>query len=361
VTLYRPRAEPFEAVQWRGDNLQEVKDFGVTVLSYDPEAERLKIDTTDADIYGFAQLGDYIVRFQPDGGFYVDTREWFESVFEPVSVPTIDCGTGSVPGRASSGMSARRYSQESNNAYTRVSLRAVLDYDNIPILAGVAGSTAYGLDTETSDRDVLSCHIIKPPSRLLGLQAEDLMNHSVVAHNPDVTSHEIGKLFRLAMKCNPTVLELFWLPSYGVCNRIGEELIEHRSMFLHEHGVRGAYFGYAQQQANRLAQRHASGRVGFDPDLANRTAKHGRHCFRLMLEGESLLRTGNLSVDVSDHRDELFEMGELALNDPDKFAERFNERKDKLDAIQSVLPNRQPDFRTFDDMLIRLRLESMYY
>ncbi|MEM7095550.1 MAG: hypothetical protein AAF567_21285 [Actinomycetota bacterium] len=77
-----------------------------------------------------------------------------------------------------------------------------------------------------------------------------------------------------------------------------EPLVAIRSRLLGQRTVRASYTGYAVAQARRLANRQAEGRKGFNSDLAKRTAKHARHCFRLMLQAEQLLRTGEVTVDV---------------------------------------------------------------
>lgn len=211
------------------------------------------------------------------------------------------------------------------------------------IKAVTVGSTAYGLATASSDVDTLGVYVV-PTELLLGLDGHKHADNSVVTNDPDQTLHEAGKFVHLALKCNPTILELIFAP-----------LVQQRDLYfsvsldlagqaaIHEKGVRAAYGGYAKQQAERLVKRGAEGRKGFDPDLAKRTAKHGRHCFRLMIQAEELLTTGEITLDVSEHRDEIFSMGELAERDPQAFYEAFEKRDAYLNSLSSVLqaePNR---------------------
>ena len=163
------------------------------------------------------------------------------------------------------------------------------------LLAGVVGSTAYGLADEFSDTDRLGCyaaptvefHGLHPP---LGKQA------SHVTTAPDATYHEAGKLAALLLKANPTVTELLWLDAYEIRTPLGDELIGMRESFLSAKAVRNAYLGYATQQMQRLINR---GDGSFSSDTRKRTQKHGRHLWRLIRQGTDLHMTGRLTVRLS--------------------------------------------------------------
>ena len=225
------------------------------------------------------------------------------------------------------------------------------------LLLGVTGSTAYGLATEHSDVDRLGIYCV-PTERLFGL-GFNMSKASVVLTEPDdVQLHEIGKYVGLVLKGNPTVTELLFLTEHEVRDPRIEPLLEMRSKLLGQRTIRAAYTGYAIAQAKRLANRHADGRKGFNSDLAKRTAKHGRHCFRLMLQAEQLLTEGTITVDVSDHRDELFAIGELAERDVAAFLERFEQRAAELDALPSSLPE-EPDVAAAEAFLIEFRRNNL--
>ena len=224
------------------------------------------------------------------------------------------------------------------------------------LLLGVTGSTAYGLATEASDVDRLGIYC-EPTERVLGLGFAQA-KHSRVSNDPDVQLHEIGKFVSLVLKANPTVTELLYLDDYEVRDPRIEPLIAMRSSLLGQQAVRGAYQGYALAQAKRLAARDASGKRGFNSDLAKRTAKHGRHCFRLLLQAEQLLTTGTLAVNVADRRDELFAIGELAETDVDAFLAAFQRRSDELDALESSLADR-PDYEAAEQFLVEFRVHNL--
>lgn len=221
------------------------------------------------------------------------------------------------------------------------------------LLLGVTGSTAYGLAHAGSDVDRQGIYCV-PTDVVLGLGFNVQKASHVFTDPDDVQLHEIAKFVGLVLKGNPTVTELLFLAEYEVLDDRLQPLIDIRSRLLGQRTVRASYTGYAVAQAKRLANRQAEGRKGFNSDLAKRTAKHARHCFRLMLQAEQLLRSGEITVDVSEHRDELFAMGELAERDVDAFLERFEARKDELDSLPSDLPE-SPDVQAAERFLVDFR------
>ncbi|GAA3750294.1 nucleotidyltransferase domain-containing protein [Micromonospora maritima] len=163
------------------------------------------------------------------------------------------------------------------------------------LLSGIVGSTAYGLAHRGSDVDRLGV-FAAPTVEFHGLHQP---KESVVTTNPDFTLHEARKLCKLALGCNPTAMELMWLPErlYEVRTPLGDELIELRSTLLGSELVRRAYLGYATKQFQKLNDR---GDGSFSSDLRKRTAKHARHLARLIAQGVELYRTGSLRIELDD-------------------------------------------------------------
>lgn len=226
------------------------------------------------------------------------------------------------------------------------------------VLLGVAGSTAYGLAGPTSDIDRLGVYLADTHD-VLGLHPQSVTNSTITNTDPDVAVHELGKFARLALKANPTVLEVLYMTTYETLDPIGQALIDHRTAFLATRTVRDAYIGYATTQAKRLAQRHAAGGTGFANVATARTAKHARHCLRLLNQGEQLLTTGTMRLHVGDQRDELFTAGQLAVNNPAAFADLFGKRRDQVEAVKSVLPD-LPDTKTVTTLVRNARIETLH-
>jgi len=174
------------------------------------------------------------------------------------------------------------------------------------ILEGIVGSQAYGLANENSDIDKLGI-FVAPTEEILGIhKVKETIDHS----NPDYCYHEVGKYIRLAMKCNPTILELMWLDGYLQATPEGRLLRNIRKEFLST-TVFNSYGGYALAQAKRLNKR----------SMGRRYTKHARHCFRLLLQGKELLETGNMNIRLK-NPEEILAIGEL---EPDKLMDKFEE------------------------------------
>lgn len=165
--------------------------------------------------------------------------------------------------------------------------------DHEILLLGIVGSTAYGLSGPESDVDRLGI-FASPTSSFHGLT---FPAETHVKQKPDVTLHEARKWCRLAMACNPTILELVWLPErfIEVETTWGAELRDIKSCFPTAQGVRNAYLGYATQQFKQLESRNDG---SFSSDTKKRTAKHARHLMRLCWQGFQFYATGNLPIQV---------------------------------------------------------------
>lgn len=214
------------------------------------------------------------------------------------------------------------------------------------LLKGVVGSHAYGLNHAGSDIDTLGVFAASPRD-FWRLRAP---RQTFVQNEPDITMHEIGKFISLALKCNPTVLELLWLDEYVEQDSWGQRLVDIRRCFLSEPFVRGAFGGYAVQQARRLERRNAEGKEGFASDVKQRTAKHARHCFRLLRQGAELLASGDMTLKVSDP-ERLFELGEQSV--PEIVA-AFEDEYARFHSIISVLPQ-EPSRGFVERTLMRMR------
>jgi uncharacterized protein len=153
------------------------------------------------------------------------------------------------------------------------------------LLKGTVGSTAYGLNGPNSDIDSLGMFKYDTGT-YIGLKE---YQESIVTKDPDTTMHEARKYCRLALKCNPTVTELLWLPEYTYLSDDGLKLIDLREDFLSEKYVREAYLGYAKSQLTRLQDRDHK-----------RAAKHAMHMARLVNQGAELYTSGKVTIRVSD-------------------------------------------------------------
>jgi len=228
------------------------------------------------------------------------------------------------------------------------------------ILQGVVGSTAYGLATPTSDIDRLGVYVA-PTEAILGLNGANAADNSIVRTEPDLTLHEVGKYLSLALKGNPTILELLYLEEYDVCG-YRNPLVECRDQFLSKKLAK-TYGGYVMQQVKRLENRNAEGKAGFSSDLGKRTAKHGRHCYRLLTQGQQLLTEKRITIKLDEHqRRACFDAGELAERSPERFREYIERKMELFDlaAEKSTLPD-HPDYTATDWLLKSIRMDHWGY
>jgi uncharacterized protein len=217
------------------------------------------------------------------------------------------------------------------------------------LLSGVVGSTAYGLAREGSDVDRIGVFAAETVE-LLGLSQP---KESHVTFKPDSTFHEARKYCKLALGCNPTAMELMWLPCdlVEVRHPFGDELVALQYAFLSARRVRNAYLGYATGQFRKLESR---GDGSFSADTRKRTAKHARHLMRMCWQGERLHTTGILPIRV-DNPQRFHDFGDqVADGDLEAARNMLASTEAMFDANTSPLPT-EPDETAVQDWLIRVR------
>lgn len=215
------------------------------------------------------------------------------------------------------------------------------------ILQGVVGSQAYGLAHADSDTDRLGV-FVTPLDQILSLTTPDDTKVSKTTLG-DLTLHEVQKFLRLCMACNPTILELLFLPEHDVVTDAGQLLLGLKSAVLSERALH-SYSGYVYSQAGRLERRG-----DFDPDLRKRTEKHGRHCWRLLIQGAQLVMTGTMTVRLT--KDQVAEcryMGEQAVKNQEAFVSIVRAQCELLKNQPCVLPP-EPDKTAVNQVLLQIR------
>lgn len=116
------------------------------------------------------------------------------------------------------------------------------------MLLGVSGSYGYGTNREGSDIDFRGV-TLNLPSDLLGLTQFDQYEDD----KTDTVIFSFNKLVGLLLNCNPNTIELLGLDEdqYVIKNELGQELLNHRGLFLSKRAA--ASFGhYADAQLRRL-------------------------------------------------------------------------------------------------------------
>jgi predicted nucleotidyltransferase len=214
------------------------------------------------------------------------------------------------------------------------------------IYAVVVGSRAFGLSTDTSDTDIRGVYVAptadfwslaKPPTHVDGPQTESF-------------SWEVERFCELGLKANPNILEVLWSPLVTRMSPLGEELIALRRAFLSQLAYQ-TYHGYTLSQFKKL-----------EADLRQRGEpkwKHVMHLLRLLLSARTLLRTGDLAVDVGDQRDALLAVrrGERSWDEVERW--RLSLHRELDEAMDRTPLPAAPDVARVDGWLRDLRFRGV--
>jgi len=206
------------------------------------------------------------------------------------------------------------------------------------------GSHAYGLAIDDSDTDVRGIYL--PPARWhwsLWKLPEQL---EYADATQDEVYWELEKFLRLALKANPNVLETLWTPHVLYADPVAQRLREIREAFLSRH-VYQTYSGYVLSQFRLMAKAYA--RTGAYK------CKHAMHLIRLLYAGIEVLRSGQIGVDMSEHREELLAIkaGQFSFAQVQEKALALNQQFQEA-YRQTSLPD-QPDYDRVDEFLIWAR------
>lgn len=238
------------------------------------------------------------------------------------------------------------------------------------ILRGLVGSTIHGLNVAdgVEDRDEMGV-CIEPLEHICGLhQFEQLIFRTAAnreqrqdarsrAGDLDLTIYSLRKYVRLALKGNPTILTLLFVPESQciLINKVGRELQHLAPQFVTKRAG-SAFLGYMQAQKQRLLGERG-GRHGTRPELLGKhgyDTKYAMHILRLGYQGMELMQTGQLSLPIASDEDRNFMLevrnGEVELNTVmTKAGEYERALKDLLDT--DVVPN-HPNEKLIEDWTI---------
>lgn len=240
------------------------------------------------------------------------------------------------------------------------------------LLKGRVGSHAYGLAHEGSDEDFLGIYAA-PTEKLFTLSKP---KETIDTKGPDTVLHEAEKYCRLALSCNPTALELLWLPDYIDKHPLGELLVAWRRMFLARDKIRNAYLGYATGQIKRMQgqtypvdmDRYNKSRQAMKlpeitlEELFAKRAKNGRHAARLLWHAWRLDMDGDMHIKLSPRTAaSIREVGEQAakgdLRQLDHLMWITERRFDRPASVSAIAP--EQDRYKVDRWLTEVRLELL--
>lgn len=168
---------------------------------------------------------------------------------------------------------------------------------NDPILHVRTGSLGYGTNVEGSDEDEAMI-FVETSDQVFAPHREPTRIQHVKSEGVDRQVYPLRHFIRLAVKGNPTALEMFWLPIiYADPN--GLDLLELGPKLIGRHIIPG-YRGFIKAQTMRLLGLKGQLRVtraelrsqdGYD-------TKYAMHCTRLAYQCVELLTTGRLRLPL---------------------------------------------------------------
>ena len=179
------------------------------------------------------------------------------------------------------------------------------------IVRTLVGSTIHGLALEgTDDRDEMGV-CIEPPEWVIGLRHFETWLFRTKpegvrseAGDLDLVVHSLRKFSRLALKGNPTVLLVLFVPAEELLLRtpLGDELQALAPAFVSREAGK-AFHGYLTAQKQRLLGERGQLRT-HSPELVDEhgyDTKYAMHMVRLGYQGRELLQTGRISLPMREH------------------------------------------------------------
>ena len=206
----------------------------------------------------------------------------------------------------------------------------------------VIGSRAYGLEDEASDTDRRGVYLPSAELHwsLFGIP-EQLENDQT-----QEVYWELQKFIVLALKANPNVLECLYSPIVEFSTPLGQELRSMRSGFLSKL-IFQTFSGYVASQFKKMQTSiRNQGQVNW---------KHVMHLTRLLMSGTHILRSGEMMVEVGQHRDRLLTIkrGEMPFATADSWRKELQSEFES--AFQTTrLPDR-PDYERANAFLVNAR------
>lgn len=181
------------------------------------------------------------------------------------------------------------------------------------ILEGIVGSTVHGVAVKDGleDLDIMAV-CIEPPEKAIGFYQEDAWVTRTKpegvrseAGDLDHTCYGLRKFLGLALKGNPSILLLLFVPE-SATRKITQEGIELRGLVpdIVSKQCYAPFRGYMRQQHERLLGLRGQRNVT-RPELVEAygyDTKYAAHIIRLGLQGEEILTSGRITLPMPEQQ-----------------------------------------------------------
>ncbi len=213
--------------------------------------------------------------------------------------------------------------------------------DKVEILKVLVGSRAHGLADANSDYDYRSVYVL-PTQKILSLGFK-YKGNDWIEGDIDNTSYEIGHFLDLAVKCNPSILEVMVAPVVSATDE-GAELRKLFSYIWNPYDALNAFVGYSKNQQKKMLD-----------NKDGRANKYAVAYLRVLYMLNDLLEKGIFSLEIPDG--EFKEMLKRWRNGEYNLGEVINQAQawsllalGKLDGCNHV-----PDINKVNEFLLSVR------
>ncbi|MFA6159157.1 MAG: nucleotidyltransferase domain-containing protein [Candidatus Paceibacterota bacterium] len=207
------------------------------------------------------------------------------------------------------------------------------------------GSVAYGVSNDSSDMDVYG--VVMPPKELVfphitgeisgfGRQIQRFsqwQEHGIKALDKtwDFSIYGIVNFMQLAMDNNPNILDSIFTPVRCVISTtaVGTMIRENRRLLLHK-GSWPKFKGYAYQQMSKIRSKKATGKRAELIEKHGYDTKFAYHVVRLLNQGEQILATGDMDIELCREQLKSVRRGEWTLEQLEEWAKTKERTLDEL-------------------------------
>lgn len=228
------------------------------------------------------------------------------------------------------------------------------------------GSTIHGIGLEgKDDRDEMGV-CVEPPEYVVGLEVFEQYEYRTARERTgvrdarsqpddlDLTIYSLRKYLRLAIKGNPTVMLLLFVPE--------DRLVIQTPPWKGAPGARARrsagqqFLGFLTAQKQRLLRERGTAKI---PSRDDQNAKYAAHMLRLGYQGVEFLTTGRITLPMPERERELVletKRGEADMNRVlTTVAELEREIADLIDSSPLQL---EPDREAVNQFLVEAHLQS---